>query len=329
MILIFSNEFEYSTDRVIEWLRFYNQEYLRIDGDVNNVKLSCINQNGIYVTNLKNAKTYNLYEANACWWRRSGLSSRNFMQDDCINLNSDIPPIILQYLKSHIGSIINEETAILTEYIYYRIYENCRIKLGHPFRFGLNRLITLTEAKKIGLAVPNFDIVTNIEQIKHNQKQVTKAMAEGIYDTYKNHRYYSYTELAEFSASNIPVFPSLLLEYIEKEYEIRSFYLDGTLYSMVIFSQNNKQTEVDFRKYDAKTPNRVEPYKLPTAIEHKIRKLFQVLGLNTGSVDLILDRLGRYVFLEINPVGQYDMVSSPCNYNLYQKIAKYLIHGTV
>jgi hypothetical protein len=32
----------------------------------------------------------------------------------------------------------------------------------------------------------------------------------------------------------------------------------------------------------------------------------------------------RYVFLEINPVGQYDMVGKPMNFNLDKKIALWL-----
>jgi hypothetical protein len=31
------------------------------------------------------------------------------------------------------------------------------------------------------------------------------------------------------------------------------------------------------------------------------------------------------VFLEVNPTGQYGMVSDPCNYYLDKKIAEYLI----
>ena len=123
-------------------------------------------------------------------------------------------------------------------------------------------------------------------------------------------------------------FPSLIMEKIEKKYEIRSFYLDGRFYSMAIFSQNNKQTEVDFRKYCADRPNKVEPFKLPCDIEEKLERLFRYFDLNCGSIDIIVDKNGKYVFLEINPVGQFQMTSIPCNYNIEQIIANYLVYGT-
>ncbi|MDM1050110.1 hypothetical protein [Sphingobacterium hotanense] len=45
------------------------------------------------------------------------------------------------------------------------------------------------------------------------------------------------------------------------------------------------------------------------------------LGFNTGSIDLILTPDGDYVFLEINPEGQFGMVSHPCNYFLEREMA--------
>jgi len=37
----------------------------------------------------------------------------------------------------------------------------------------------------------------------------------------------------------------------------------------------------------------------------KLKKLFTILDLNSGSIDLILEKdTKKYIFLEINPVGQ-------------------------
>ena len=45
------------------------------------------------------------------------------------------------------------------------------------------------------------------------------------------------------------------------------------------------------------------------------------LHLETGSLDLVKTIDGRLVFLEVNPVGQFGMVSIPCNYHLERNIA--------
>lgn len=48
------------------------------------------------------------------------------------------------------------------------------------------------------------------------------------------------------------------------------------------------------------------------------------INLNCGSIDILVDNNLNYFFLEVNPVGQFGMVSFPCNYNLENHIANYL-----
>jgi glutathione synthase/RimK-type ligase-like ATP-grasp enzyme len=118
--------------------------------------------------------------------------------------------------------------------------------------------------------------------------------------------------------------PSLIQRKIDKKYEIRVFYLMGNMYSMAIMSQNKNETEIDFRNYQNQNPNRTLSYELPDEINKKIIKLMDVLKLNSGSIDFIYNTNNEYVFLEVNPVGQYGMVSYPCNYYIEKKIANYL-----
>jgi glutathione synthase/RimK-type ligase-like ATP-grasp enzyme len=115
-------------------------------------------------------------------------------------------------------------------------------------------------------------------------------------------------------------------QMIDKDIEIRAFYIDNEIYSMAIFSQDDATTSVDFRNYNNKYPNRTVPYKLPDRMHNMVLKLFSKLKLSTGSVDLIKNTKGDYYFLEVNPVGQFLMVSDPCNYFLDKKVADYLIN---
>lgn len=49
------------------------------------------------------------------------------------------------------------------------------------------------------------------------------------------------------------------------------------------------------------------------------------LKLKNGSIDIIRGVDNNYYFLEVNPVGQFGMVSNPCNYNIEEKFALKLI----
>jgi glutathione synthase/RimK-type ligase-like ATP-grasp enzyme len=50
------------------------------------------------------------------------------------------------------------------------------------------------------------------------------------------------------------------------------------------------------------------------------------LNLLTGSLDILKDKNGKYYFLEVNPIGQFGMVSKPCNYYIEEQIAEFLTH---
>lgn len=119
-------------------------------------------------------------------------------------------------------------------------------------------------------------------------------------------------------------FPLLVQQYIPKELEIRSFYLGGVFYNAAIISQNDKKTICDFRNYNYEIPNRIIPVELPVLLEQKLSNLMKILNMDTGSIDIIFYK-NEYYFLEINPVGQFDMISYPCNYQLDRHIAKFLI----
>ena len=109
---------------------------------------------------------------------------------------------------------------------------------------------------------------------------------------------------------------------MEKAFELRIFYLRGKFYSTAIFSQNDEQTKVDFRNYNDDKPNRVIPFNIPKKLKIKLNKLMRKLKLDSGSIDIIVTNKGEYVFLEVNPVGQFTQVSSPCNYYLEKEIAE-------
>jgi len=122
-------------------------------------------------------------------------------------------------------------------------------------------------------------------------------------------------------------FPSLIQDYIEKKYELRIFYLRGSFYSMAIFSQNDAKTKVDFRNYNSDIPNRKVPFKLDQEQESKLKLLMETININCGSIDMIVTKDNSFYFLEVNPIGQFGMLSKPCNYSLEKIISQDLMYG--
>ena len=334
MILILTSQYDYSTNCVIKWLNYYGKKFLRINGDDGAYKFYQLTSGGVYFKNIASGEIVNLSEAKACWWRRPGINQQTIAKKGptgkLIFNGVDISP----FLRGE-KSIVSSESADLAEYICGRIYSDCPVNLGRP-KYNLNKLQVMDIAKNAGLKTPDYQVITEPDHIGELNntypKTVSKAISNGVYNILGNQRYYSYTELIEKDfitpGCKTGFFPSLIMQLIEKRAEVRTFYIEGIFFSMLIRSQSTEQTSIDFRKYNSETPNRNEPFKLPVEIENKLTHIFSELDLNCGSADLIIDKEGDYIFLEINPVGQYSMVSEPCNYELDKLIANFLINGS-
>jgi len=197
----------------------------------------------------------------------------------------------------------------------------------------VNKILSLEIASDCGLNIPET-IVTNSKRelfdffTLHEGDIICKPISHaGIFGL--NPSYFgAYTsKISEDFIIGLPdhFFPCLMQKYIKKKYEVRTFYLEEKCYSMAIFSQADKQTSIDFRKYNAHNPNRYVPYQLPIEVETKVVAFMRAMDLNTGSFDFIRTEDGSYTFLEVNVAGQFGMVSYPCNYNLERKIAEWLI----
>lgn len=321
MILIFSNRFDQSTNNVMDWLNFMGQKTLRINGDEDRYSFHHLDPSGIYFKSNNNGRLFNLEEAKSCWWRRQGIYTSKMVNMPNVLLDNELKPFMLSG-----NQWLNLEASRLRDYIYFRLYKKIPINLGKP-SFDFNRLEILELAKQCGLDIPKFAIVRNMNEINEYCKLwgncVSKAISNGLYNEINHKRFYTYTELIEKDdlAEDINIFPSLISECVEKAYEVRSFYLNGHFFSMSIFSQKDELTKIDFRKY---ANNRNEPFNLPDEVKMKTRKLFEMIGINTGSIDYMVNLKGNFIFLEINPVGQYGMTDYPCNYGIDYKIAKYL-----
>lgn len=274
---------------------------------------------------INNRKIY-LSDIEAVWYRKG----RNWLCDQFYPVTFEGYSKFTSYLSSKLKS----EESKLGEYLHF-IIENSVPTLGSSIKGNLNKLLVLRTAQAVGLSIPEFYVSNNKEGVKqirsHTSSLITKSISDGIY-LFENEEsetaYFSYTEKADEEIINSledRFVPSLFQKNIAKKFEVRVFFLDDRCYSMAILSQSDQQTKTDFRKYNEKKPNRFVPFKLPEEVDQKIKRLFKKLELNTGSADLIVGQQNDFYFLEINPVGQFGMVSTPCNYFLEKQVASKLI----
>ncbi|MDR2836173.1 MAG: grasp-with-spasm system ATP-grasp peptide maturase [Bacteroidales bacterium] len=309
MILIISSYSDVSTNKVISWLKYYNYPYYRINffEDISTFNLKIVNNNFHY--EFKEPQ-FCLNNISAVWYRR-------FPELKEKTTNEELNILLLREFKAYFN------------YFIYKLED--RYWLNHRNLSSMNKLWVLEQAMTKKLKIPDTIITNEKKELlkfidRHHQKVITKPIFEvanfhfnNVYSTIRTNLITDIEMLPEYFS------PSLFQEYIEKEIELRIVYLEGNFYSMGILSQQNNKTLIDFRNYDMENPNRYISIDLPADIKQKLTELMCDLKLNFGSIDMILSKNGLYYFLEVNPIGQFGMVSSPLNYNIEKKIAELLI----
>lgn len=330
MILILSqNHIEEPTNRIIDWLLFNKANFVRINGDQFSIKSDIYFNVGNTSIKYNNGKI-DTNEINVVWYRRwNPMRIRDSFIDYVFDngFNKEEVNLFNSYNK-----YLNNEYGETIKFFFNLFSEKKSIPNITKIKGNLNKLTVLNVASKIGLKIPET-IITNSKKdvfsfLEKNSNIITKPISEVSILTYKNEEIRMLTkELSSEDVMKMPdfFFPTLFQKAIDKTFEIRIFFIENFFYSMAIFSQTDKETSSDFRNYNYQMPNRCIPFNVPNNIMDKLKRLMVEIELNTGSIDLIYnEKNDEYIFLEVNPVGQFGMVSDPCNYNIEKKIAEIL-----
>lgn len=321
-VLIVGDDFDYSTNSVIDWLSTFKVKSVRLSETnvIIGVNLS-MTESGSSIVLKTHQGSINFDDIISFWFRRGRIKS-NFIDVEC-EIKTDN---IYKGTRDH---LFFEENKTLIEYVVFELSK--LTKIGNYYQPNANKLISLQVASSLNIKTPNTFISNEKDVLKnlfnHNKSMITKGIQDVLSFAVDEKSYAYCTNIVhkeDIQEMSNHFFPSLLQPNIPKLYELRIFYLLGEFYSMAIFSQNDDKTKVDFRNYNCEKPNRTVPYLLPKDIEQKLDLFMRNMNLDTGSIDMIVTPEFEYVFLEVNPVGQYGMTSYPCNYYLDEIIAKHL-----
>lgn len=313
MVLIISSLYDVTTDYVIEWLEQLNTPYLKWNTE------STSNLEGCSLTNSKkeikiNGKNVN--QIKKVWHRRGRLRVLPKSLNDWGNMTS--------YLKKEEDSLIKSLEYIFKSDVQYIGSYNEEVE-NHKIKH-------LYIAKEVGLNIPDSLVTTQKSELVWFHENYSKIISKDL-------RYPASISMENEYIGGVGTFivdseiindldehfaPIFVQQYIEKQYEIRIFFFEDKLYPMAIFSQRDTKTKIDYRNYNDEKPNRCIPYSLPRDLKKELLKFISLSNLNTGSIDLIYSQKNTYVFLEVNPMGQFDWLSKNCNYYIERDIAKKL-----
>jgi glutathione synthase/RimK-type ligase-like ATP-grasp enzyme len=105
--------------------------------------------------------------------------------------------------------------------------------------------------------------------------------------------------------------------YVDADLDLRVTVVEDEIFAAAISSE--AQYAADYRPGLGSA--RVTRHDLPPVIAERLLKLMRIFGLRFGAIDLRVTPDGDYVFLEVNPAGEFLFISERIDLPIPQAIA--------
>ena len=317
-ILIITNKEDITVDFIVRELQHRGIPYYRMNTEDIPDRISInfnLNSNELVLIDKVKEKKINLLDFDSVYFRRPLLNNLDYIQG--INFQEQ------DYLKS--------ELAFILEGIYKALRNKYWLNNIYKIREAENKIYQLQIAREIGFEIPLSYISNQSKQIKElqeicNNNCIVKPIKSGNIKDLKNSKAIFTTKLKREQFANvegIESFPLFIQENIRKQFDLRITVLADEVYTAQIHSQISKDSEIDWRRGNRILEHR--PHDLPIKIKNMCISLTQQMGLNYSAIDMVLDENGNYIFLEINPNGQWAWIEKRLGFPLSKKIVELLV----
>lgn len=317
MILILSDINDAHADAVQEELESANEKYIRFNLNKSTLIDTYVkyDSNGEWIITTPD-NVFSVSNISSIWNRRTYVE---LLLEESLDDSPDFKIWKNEWNKTLLG-------------IYNSINNRPWLNFYRNSQLAENKYIQMSLAKKIGLVMPPI-IVSNEKDkliefaskyeyvaLKLMHQDFYKSNSDGFLGMYVNKL--TVKELNNFQ--EVGENPIALQSYIPKKYEARYTVVGNEHFVCKIDSQASSIANSDWRRYDlAHTPHSIiEP---PTFIKEKVSVLMKELNLNYGALDFIIDKEDNWIFLEINPMGQYLWIEHLTGLKISHAIAKWLI----
>ena len=203
-------------------------------------------------------------------------------------------------------------------------------KIETDHTVGNDKLLQLSAANAAGLTIPRSIFTNDPENIRSffqscNGNLIVKLHGSLSKSMDGNSAFFPTTRLQPNDLDRLDQLaycPMIFQEYIPKDYELRVVYVDGDFFTGMIPYEGNEATDwraIRDRQFVW------QPYQLPQQVCEKLTAMMQQLDLTFGAIDIIKNKEGDYVFLEVNPQGEWGMLQKYLDHPIGETIAQKLI----
>lgn len=204
---------------------------------------------------------------------------------------------------------------------------------NHPERAlsAESKIAQLSIAAGLKFQVPETLVSNDPDKIRefyaHNRGEVVaKPLRLGYFDFGDRQTCVFTTRVTEDHLNDdesLRLAPVIYQALVNKSYDIRLTIVGSKVFAAAIDSQSIPSAVIDWRRSETEDLGHLR-HELPSDVETKCLQLMKTLGLSFGALDLILTPQGEYVFLEVNPSGQWVWIEDRLHLPISRSIAEWL-----
>jgi len=234
-----------------------------------------------------------LNNVSAIWYRRP----------EAFSLNQDLEPGVRKWLDLECDHLMRGLWATTDARL---VNDPARIRDAN------SKLRQLRLAARLGFRVPDSMVTNDPERarefcVERRNAVIVKALADPVINTDRGPGMIYTHRLTECDLDSLDAVrhgPTFLQEFVDKTADVRVTVFGDRVFGVAIDSTAVDAAKEDFRKVDPFHLSHT-PIDLPDSIKHACVQLVAQLDLSFGAIDLLATADRGFVFLEINPNGQW------------------------
>jgi glutathione synthase/RimK-type ligase-like ATP-grasp enzyme len=180
-------------------------------------------------------------------------------------------------------------------------------------RHAEHKQLQLRIAREVGLEVPRTLITNDRAALREFAATCPDGLVAKMLSSFAVHKdgkeqvvFTTRLGPAELeSLDGLELSPMTFQECVPKEYELRVTVVGQRVMTCAIDSMAQAGAETDWRRRGPLLSDSWRPAELPADVQSRVLKLMDAFHLNYGAIDFIHTPDGRWVFLEVNPAGEF------------------------
>jgi glutathione synthase/RimK-type ligase-like ATP-grasp enzyme len=319
-LLIVSTKVDLATDYVVLQLEELGAKFFRINCEDFPLAAHASytpTPNPVFRWITSDNKSINLRDIRSVWFRRHRLP--------------EMPP---EMDRAHQDYCLREADWFIKGLVYSLALCDGDVRwMNHPERASSaeSKIVQLGVAGALNFKVPETLVSNEPVAIRdfyacNRGEVVAKPLRLGYFDFGDRKTCVFTTRITEEHLNDdesLSVAPVIYQALINKSYDIRVTIVGTKVFAAAIDSQSIPSAVIDWRRSETEDLGHLR-HELPSAIETKCLQLMKTLGLSFGALDLILTPQGEYVFLEVNPSGQWVWIEDKLDLPISRSIAEWL-----